>query len=43
MEVFGAGVEPGNLASVRCFEGAGFVRQSVEPDWEGMLYFTWAR
>ena len=43
VEVFGAGVESDNLASIRCFEAAGFVRQSVEPDWEDMLYFTWAR
>ena len=38
VEVFGAGVEPENVASIRCFEASGFLRQSDEPDWEGMLY-----
>jgi ribosomal protein S18 acetylase RimI-like enzyme len=43
VQLFGAGVEPDNVASVRCFEAAGFVRQSLAPDWEGMLYFIRAR
>jgi len=43
VQLFAAGVEPDNVASVRCFEAAGFVRQSVEPDWEDMLYFVRGR
>jgi len=33
VEVFGAVAEPENVASIRCFEAAGFVRQGHEPDW----------
>lgn len=36
--LFGGGVEPDNVASMRCFEAAGFVRQADEPDWQGLLY-----
>jgi len=35
-----AGVEPQNRASIRCLEGAGFVRRSDEPDAEGFLYYV---
>lgn len=34
-----AGMEPENVASVRCFEGAGFTPMSREPDYEGIIYF----
>lgn len=34
-----AGIEPENVASVRCFEGAGFTPTSREPDHEGIIYF----
>jgi ribosomal protein S18 acetylase RimI-like enzyme len=43
VELFGAGVEPDNEASIRCFGAAGFLGQSVEPDWEHMLYFIRTR
>lgn len=32
-----AGIEPDNVASLRCFEAVGFRRRAEEPDWEGML------
>lgn len=38
VELFGAGVDPDNVASLRCFGAVGFVLQTSEPDWEGMLY-----
>lgn len=38
-ELFEAGVEPANTASRRCLEAAGFRVRSVEPDYEGMLYY----
>lgn len=34
-----AGIEPENVTSVRCFEGAGFTPMSHEPDQEGIIYF----
>ena len=39
VELFEAGVEPGNAASRRCLAAAGFELRSVEPDFEGMLYY----
>jgi len=36
-----AGIEPDNIASIRCFEGAGFVRESQEPDEEGIVYYSY--
>ena len=39
VELFEAGVEPENIASRRCLEAAGFRLRSVEPDFEGMLYY----
>ena len=38
-EVF-VGVEPDNMASIRCMEAAGFVARSPDPDAEGFLYFA---
>jgi len=40
VELFEAGVEPENIASRRCLEAAGFQLRSVEPDFEGMLYYA---
>jgi RimJ/RimL family protein N-acetyltransferase len=39
VELFEAGVEPGNMASRRCLEAAGFRLGSEKPDFEGMLYY----
>ncbi len=39
VELFEAGVEPGNVASQRCLEAAGFALRSEQPDFEGMLYY----
>lgn len=39
VRVFGAGVEPGNLASRRCLEKAGFSLADQTPDWEGFFYY----
>jgi RimJ/RimL family protein N-acetyltransferase len=39
VKLFGAGVEPENLASARCLRAAGFRLQAKEPDFEGMLYY----
>jgi ribosomal protein S18 acetylase RimI-like enzyme len=39
VELFEAGVEPKNVASCRCLEGAGFRLRSERPDVEGMLYY----
>jgi RimJ/RimL family protein N-acetyltransferase len=38
--LFGAGVEPDNLASVRALIGAGFHPLDPEPDFEGIIYFV---
>ena len=44
VELFEAGVEPGNAASRRCLAAAGFELRSVQPDFEGMLYYhVWRR
>jgi hypothetical protein len=40
IELFAAGVEPDNLASVRCLVAVGFTPLHPEPDWEGILYYT---
>lgn len=37
--LFEAGVEPDNVASLRCLGAAGFRLGSDQPDWEGMLYY----
>lgn len=39
VELFEAGVEPDNTASRRCLEAAGFRPRSLQPDFEGMLYY----
>lgn len=39
IELFEAGVEPGNVAARRCLEAAGFRTRSGQPDFEGMLYY----
>ncbi len=41
--LFGAGVEPDNVASVRTLAGAGFHPLGTEPDCEGIIYFVWQR
>ena len=43
VELFEAGVEPDNVACRRCLERAGFCARSLEPDYEGMLYYRAAR
>jgi RimJ/RimL family protein N-acetyltransferase len=35
-----AGVEPGNVASIRCLEAASFKATSDQPDAEGFLHFA---
>ncbi|HZU75023.1 MAG TPA: GNAT family N-acetyltransferase [Acidimicrobiales bacterium] len=41
IELFVAGIQPENVASVRAATSAGFVPLDPEPDWEGFVY--WAR
>ena len=42
VELFEAGVEPGNVASRRCLHAVGFRLRSEKPDFEGMLcYRAW--
>ena len=41
--LFEAGVDPDNHASLRCLTGADFHPHNIEPDFEGMLYFTLLR
>ena len=41
--VFAAGIEPGNVASVRCATAAGFAPDDPEPDFEGIVYYLWRR
>ena len=43
IEVLGAGVDPGNTASIRSLGEAGFAEEFAEPDFEGMRYFLWRR
>jgi RimJ/RimL family protein N-acetyltransferase len=40
VELFAAGVEPENTASVGCLRNAGFRPLSPEPDWEGTVYYA---
>jgi RimJ/RimL family protein N-acetyltransferase len=40
VELFGGGVDPGNVASIRCLMAAGYTQENEEPDFEGMLYFV---
>jgi RimJ/RimL family protein N-acetyltransferase len=37
--LFAAGVEPDNVASVRCAVAAGMRPDCSEPDWEGFVYY----
>lgn len=39
IKVLFAGIEPKNVASVRCFQAAGFIPRTTEPDHEGIIYF----
>lgn len=39
VELFTAGVEPSNTASVGCLLKAGFRPLRAEPDWEGIVYY----
>ena len=39
VRLFVAGIEPDNLASIRCCQAVGFVAAAAEPDWEGMVYY----
>jgi RimJ/RimL family protein N-acetyltransferase len=39
IELFAAGVEPDNVASVRCLRAAGFEAPESQPDWEGIVYY----
>ncbi|MFC7534858.1 GNAT family N-acetyltransferase [Actinoplanes sp. GCM10030250] len=41
--VFAAGIEPENVASVRCAEAAGFLRDDPEPDFEGIVHYVLRR
>jgi RimJ/RimL family protein N-acetyltransferase len=43
VRLFEAGVDPDNLASIRCLLGADFQPHNIEPDFEGMLYFMLLR
>jgi RimJ/RimL family protein N-acetyltransferase len=43
VEVFGAGVEPDNVASVRALLRTGFRPLVAQPDFEGFVYFVWRR
>jgi RimJ/RimL family protein N-acetyltransferase len=38
-----AGIEPENVASIRCFERVGFVRVTEEPDADDVVYFAYGR
>lgn len=40
VELFAAGVEPENAASVGCLRKAGFRPLNPEPDWEGIVYYA---
>jgi RimJ/RimL family protein N-acetyltransferase len=43
IELFAAGVEPNNVASVACLRRAGFVALEPKPDFEGMIYYVMRR
>lgn len=38
VRIFAAGIEPGNIASVRCAAAAGLMPQTSEPDEEGLIH-----
>jgi RimJ/RimL family protein N-acetyltransferase len=40
IELFAAGVEPVNVASVGCLRAAGFEPLDSQPDWEGIVYYV---
>lgn len=40
VELFAAGVEPANAASVRCLLKSGFTALNPEPDWEGTVHYA---
>jgi hypothetical protein len=39
VELFAAGVDPDNSASVGCLVAAGFRAKDTRPDWEGIVYY----
>jgi RimJ/RimL family protein N-acetyltransferase len=41
--IFAAGMEPDNVASVRCATSAGFTPDDPEPDWEGIVHYVLRR
>ena len=43
IDLFGAGVEPANRASIRSLKKAGFSPLDETPDFEGFVYFVWRR
>jgi RimJ/RimL family protein N-acetyltransferase len=43
IELFGAGIEPENLASVRCLADVGFSPLDPVADWEGIVYYVHRR
>jgi RimJ/RimL family protein N-acetyltransferase len=43
VRIFEAGVEPENVASIRCLIAAGFTLESEDPDFENMLYLLFRR
>lgn len=40
IELFAAGIEPANAASVGCLLKAGFRPLDAKPDWEGIVYYA---
>jgi RimJ/RimL family protein N-acetyltransferase len=40
VKLFAAGIESGNVASIRCARSAGFELLSPEPDWEDIVYYV---
>jgi RimJ/RimL family protein N-acetyltransferase len=42
VKIFGAGVEPDNIGSIKALEAAGF-KSDYKPDFEDMLYFFYRR
>jgi len=43
VQLIEAGVDPDNIASMRCLAAAGFQQHRLDPDFEGMLYFLLSR
>jgi RimJ/RimL family protein N-acetyltransferase len=41
--LFAAGIEPDNTASIRCATAAGFMAETTESDWEGIVHFVLRR